>query len=79
MHRHAIARNLRRAGELIAIPDSRILEIYNALRPYRSTVEELLAIADELETQYQATINAAFIRESAEVYRQRDKLRKQDV
>ncbi|MFU0874084.1 diol dehydratase small subunit [Kluyvera sichuanensis] len=79
MHRHAIARNLRRAGELIAIPDSRILEIYNALRPYRSTVEELLAIADELENQYQATINAAFIRESAEVYRQRDKLRKQDV
>lgn len=42
-------------------------------------MEELLAIADELETQYQATINAAFIRESAEVYRQRDKLRKQDV
>nr|AAW50086.1 DhaE [Shimwellia blattae] len=77
MHRHAIARNLRRAGELIAIPDARILEIYNALRPYRSSVEELLAIADELETRYQATVNAAFIREAAEVYRQRDKLRKE--
>ncbi|VDR28274.1 Propanediol dehydratase small subunit [Raoultella terrigena] len=79
MQRHAIARNLRRAGELIAIPDSRILEIYNALRPYRSSTEELLAIADELEYQYQATINAAFIRESAEVYRQRDKLRKKEA
>ena len=76
MHRHAIARNLRRAGELIAIPDARILEIYNALRPFRSTVAELLAIADELETRYQATVNATFIREAAEVYQQRDKLRK---
>lgn len=77
MHRHAIARNLRRAGELIAIPDARILEIYNALRPFRSSVEDLLAIADELENQYQARVNAAFIREAAEVYRQRNKLRKE--
>ncbi|BBT71702.1 MULTISPECIES: diol dehydratase small subunit [Enterobacteriaceae] len=78
MHRHAIARNLRRAGELIAIPDGRILEIYNALRPYRSSEQALLAIADELEQQYQATVNADFVREAAEVYRQRDKLRKKE-
>ncbi|VEB02561.1 glycerol dehydratase small subunit [Klebsiella pneumoniae] len=32
MQRHAVARNFRRAAELIAIPDERILAIYNALR-----------------------------------------------
>ncbi len=37
--------NFERAAELTAVPDDRILEIYNALRPYRSTKEELLAIA----------------------------------
>ena len=30
MQRHAVARNFRRAAELIAIPDERILAIYNA-------------------------------------------------
>jgi glycerol dehydratase small subunit len=34
MQRHAVARNFRRAAELIAIPDARILEIYNALRRF---------------------------------------------
>lgn len=76
MHRDAVARNFRRAAELIAVPDSRILEIYNALRPFRSTVADLLAIADELENQYQAKVNADFIREAAQVYEQRGKLRK---
>ncbi len=37
MQRHAVARNFRRAAELIAIPDERILAIYNALRPFRSS------------------------------------------
>ena len=48
MQRHAVARNFRRAAELITIPDARILEI-NALRPFRSSFAELQAIADELE------------------------------
>lgn len=72
--RHAFARNLRRASELIIIPDDRILEIYNALRPNRSTKSELMAIADEIETKYQAKINAAFIREAADVYDRREVL-----
>ena len=76
MQRHAVARNFRRAAELIAIPDERILAIYNALRPFRSSQAELLAIADELEHTWHATVNAAFVRESAEVYQQRHKLRK---
>lgn len=76
VNRHSFARNLRRAAELIAIPDTRILEIYNSLRPYRSTKVELLAIADELETKYNAKVNAAFVREAAELYEKRDRLRK---
>jgi propanediol dehydratase small subunit len=74
--RTAFARNLRRAAELVEIPDERILEIYNALRPYRSTKEELLEIADELLNKYNAKINSEFIREVAEVYEQRNRLRK---
>ncbi len=67
--------NLRRAAELTAIPDERILQIYNALRPYRSTRGELIAIADEMETKYNAKINAAFVREAAGVYERRNRLR----
>ncbi|MBW6411579.1 diol dehydratase small subunit [Clostridium weizhouense] len=77
MKRDAIARNFRRAAELIKVPDDRILEIYNALRPYRSTKEELLAIAEELETVYGAKVNADFVREAIEVYEKRQKLRQE--
>ncbi|MBM7866976.1 diol dehydratase small subunit [Heliobacterium gestii] len=69
------AANLRRAAELTAIPDARILEIYNAMRPYRSTKAELLAIADELDNKFAAKINAAFVREAAEVYERRNRLK----
>ncbi|MFT9848199.1 diol dehydratase small subunit [Aneurinibacillus sp. REN35] len=72
------AKNFRRAAELIAIADARILEIYNALRPRRSTKEELLAIADELESQYDARENAALIREAADVYEGRNLLRRDE-
>ncbi|SHE34820.1 diol dehydratase small subunit [Alkalibacter saccharofermentans] len=75
--RVAISKNFRRAAELIAIPDKRILEIYNALRPFRSTREELLEIAKELEEKYSAKINGAFVREAAEVYEKRKKLRRE--
>lgn len=75
MNRDALARNFRRASELIAVPDDRILEIYNSLRPLRSTREELLAIADELENEYNAEVNAYFVREAAEVYEKAGKLR----
>lgn len=73
--RPTIARNFRRAAELTRIPDARILEIYNALRPFRSTKAELLEIAAELEGKYSAKVNAAFIREAAEVYEKRKKLK----
>lgn len=74
--RHQFAQNLKRAAELTKVPDNRILEIYNALRPYRSTKEELLSIADELEKKYNAVLNAALVREAAEVYEKRGRLKK---
>lgn len=73
--RDSLARNMRRAAELIAVPDEKLLEIYNALRPYRSTKAELHGIADDLEQNYQCRINAAFIREAADVYEQRGRLK----
>jgi len=77
IHRPQLAANMRRAAELTNIPDERILEIYNAMRPYRSTKAELLAIADELEHQYHAQVNANFIREAAAVYEARGRLKEQ--
>lgn len=74
--RKIFAMNLRRAAELTRIDDDRILEIYNALRPFRSTKAELLAIADELENKYSATISASLVREAAEVYEKRDRLKR---
>ena len=58
--RDRLAMNFERAAELTSVPDDRILEIYNALRPYRSTKQELIAIADDLEQRYQPKC-AAFV------------------
>ena len=69
--REQVAMNFRRAAELTAVPDDRILEIYNALRPSGAKKEKLQDIADELENEYDATITADFIREAVEVYDER--------
>lgn len=74
--RKAFAQNLRRAAELIAVPDDRILEIYDKLRPYRSSKDELLEIANELETKYNAKINATLVREATVRYEKRDRLKR---
>lgn len=74
--RPQLARNMRRAAELTKVPDERILQMYNSLRPNRSTKAQLLAIADELESQYGAKVCAAFVREAAEVYERRRVLKK---
>lgn len=74
--RKPFAQNLRRAAELIAVPDDRILEIYDKLRPYRSTKSELLGIAEELEVKYNAKINAALVRQAVVLYEQRDRLKR---
>ena len=64
-HRPQLAENLRRAAELVNVPEERILEIYNALRPGRASQIGLLQLADELERRYQARRCAALIREAA--------------
>jgi propanediol dehydratase small subunit len=74
--RPQLASNIRRAAEMTRIPDERVLEIYEALRPYRSTKEELMDIATELESQYQARVCAALVREAADVYEKRRRLKR---
>jgi propanediol dehydratase small subunit len=66
---------MRRAAEMTKIPDERLLEMYDSLRPYRCTKQELLEIASELESKYQAKICADFVREAAEVYEKRGRLK----
>lgn len=73
--REAIQYNFSRAAELTKVPDNRVLEIYNALRPYRSSKQELLDIAKELDQVYGARICADFVREAAEHYERRQKLK----
>jgi propanediol dehydratase small subunit len=74
--RPEFARNLRRAAELIPVPDERLLQMYNALRPYQSTKQELVDMARELESKYNAKITAALIYEAADVYEARGRLKK---
>lgn len=69
-----IAQNLRRAGELTCFADERVLEIYSALRPFRSTKDDLMRIAEELEDEG-AVLNATFVREAIVVYEKRKKLK----
>lgn len=66
-----MAETLRRSAEMTKIPDERIMEIYNALRPRVSTRDDLEAIVEELESEYGAVVNAQFIKEAIEVYEKR--------
>jgi propanediol dehydratase small subunit len=65
-----LAANLRRAAELTALPDDEVLAIYEALRPGRSTVAELTALAGSLADRGLPG-NAALVAEAAEVYARR--------
>jgi propanediol dehydratase small subunit len=68
--RPQLADNLLRAAELALVPDGTILEIYSALRPHRSSAEELEIWAGRLE-DWKAPLTAAFVREAAQVYARR--------
>jgi propanediol dehydratase small subunit len=67
----AFAQNLRRAAELTTIGNEDVLRIYDALRPGRRTYDELIALADSLDKEYNAPLIAALICEAAKVYRER--------
>lgn len=71
-----LAQNLVRAAELTAVPNADLLQMYELLRPGRSTYAELTALADRLDQEFQATETAAFVREAAEVYRTRNLFRR---
>ena len=51
-NRPQLAENLRRAAELVAVPEAKILEIYQALRPGRATPEDLERLATEQLSSY---------------------------
>jgi len=63
-----LAENLTRAAELVAVPIDELLRIYDALRPRRSSLEELHTLADQLEQQFGARRTAIMIREAAGAY-----------
>lgn len=69
--RPALVANFARAAELTRLPDEKVMAVYTALRPRRSTPAELRALADELERDFDAPLNARFIREAADAYEQR--------
>jgi propanediol dehydratase small subunit len=68
--RSALAESLERAAELGAVPDELLLAVYTALRPRRSTAEELDEWAARL-SGFGATKTAAFVRQAAAAYAER--------
>jgi len=70
-----LAANLRRAAELTAVPNKEVLQIYDLLRPGRASYEQLIQLAEHLEQTYQAAETGKFVREAAQVYKQRNLLR----
>ena len=66
-----MAANFQRAAELVNVPDDVILNMYNKLRPNRSTKRELLLLAQELLEKYQAPHCAKLVLEAAEIYEKR--------
>jgi propanediol dehydratase small subunit len=68
-----LAANLRRAAELTALGDGELLEVYEALRPRRSTRGELEALAARLDA-LPAPACASFVREALAAYAERSLL-----
>jgi len=69
-----LAANFRRAAELATFAETEILAFYEALRPRRSTMDELTALADRLAAR-DAPLCAALVREAAAAYALRGLLR----
>lgn len=69
--RPALADNLARAAELASVPDDVILDVYTALRPHRSSAEELRVWAARLESEYGARLTAAFVVDAVAAYAER--------
>jgi len=63
-----LANNLRRAAELTNINNEEILEIYETLRPGRTSYERLITLANRLENVLNAPLTAQLVRDAAEAY-----------
>jgi propanediol dehydratase small subunit len=67
-----LAQNLRRGAELVEIPDTVLLDVYELLRPGRAqSAEYLRAAAHQLRDAYGAKETASLIEEAALVYERR--------
>lgn len=67
-----LAQNLRRGAELVEIPDTVLLNVYELLRPGRAqNAEELRAAANQLRDTYGAKETASLLEEAALVYERR--------
>jgi len=69
-----LAANFRRAAELALVSEDELMALYDALRPHRSTADELAALATAYDER-SAPLTAALVREAAEVYARRGLLR----
>jgi len=69
-----LAENLERAAELSALSDEELLAAYQALRPGRSSAEELARLADRLDVAA-GPLSASLVREALEHYQRRGLLR----
>ena len=69
-----LAENFLRAAELATIDDEEVMSLYEALRPHRTTAEELDALRTSLETRG-AVLCAELVRQAAVVYARRGLLR----
>jgi propanediol dehydratase small subunit len=65
--RAQLADGLERAAELTRVPDDELLAVYTALRPGRSSADELEGWASRLD-ELGALLNAALVREAAAAY-----------
>lgn len=66
-----LGENMERGAELIDVPDDLMMDIYNKLRPNRSTKQELLDVAEELKVKYKAVKCAELVLEAVEIYEKR--------
>jgi propanediol dehydratase small subunit len=69
-----LSQNLRRAAELVGLPDSQVMRIYECLRPSRSSAQELAEVIRMLE-EHAAPLCARLVEEAAAAYARRGLLR----
>lgn len=66
-----LAENFDRAAELVDVPDDLILQMYDKLRPNRSSKQELIDLANDLKNSYGANKTSDLVLEAAEIYEKR--------